>query len=236
MMEPALDSTVCGGFRRVRTPLRGVALAMALLGGSCTSLVEAGEVKTTTFLIPQVGISYTAFLPPGDPRVGRPVIETRVYLNVEAFPGSNAANFTTDLGLPIDPLPGNSNVFFANGADLGWSGVGVFTHFESTQEYNGTFISRLFGAETPSENFAGRVLECTRIEVDYIAGPTFPPADMNCDSVISVGDIGPFVLALTDPDGYAAQFPACNIDNGDINSDGAVTVGDIGGFVELLLG
>lgn len=57
--------------------------------------------------------------------------------------------------------------------------------------------------------------------------------DMNCDGVVSPSDIGPFVLALTDPFGYAAAFPACDIHNADINGDNLVTVGDIGGFVAL---
>ncbi|MGE3181156.1 MAG: autotransporter-associated beta strand repeat-containing protein [Phycisphaerae bacterium] len=60
--------------------------------------------------------------------------------------------------------------------------------------------------------------------------------DMNCDGIISVSDIGPFVAALTDPAGYATLFPDCDIHNGDINDDGAVTVGDIGAFVQLLTG
>ncbi|MGE3182849.1 MAG: DNRLRE domain-containing protein [Phycisphaerae bacterium] len=58
--------------------------------------------------------------------------------------------------------------------------------------------------------------------------------DMNCDGVVSVGDIGPFVLALTDPAGYALQFPTCDVLNGDINQDTLVSVGDIGAFVALL--
>ncbi|MGE3180318.1 MAG: hypothetical protein AB7N71_01710 [Phycisphaerae bacterium] len=60
--------------------------------------------------------------------------------------------------------------------------------------------------------------------------------DMNCDGAVTVSDIGPFVLALTNPGGYAAQFPNCDIENGDINNDGAVTVSDIGPFVALLTG
>jgi hypothetical protein len=60
------------------------------------------------------------------------------------------------------------------------------------------------------------------------------PGDMNCDGVITVSDIGPFVLALTDPAEYAAQFPDCNAANADINGDGTVTVSDIGPFVALL--
>ncbi len=60
--------------------------------------------------------------------------------------------------------------------------------------------------------------------------------DMNCDGFVTVGDIGGFVLALTDPTGYAAAFPNCDIFNADVNNDGFVTVGDIGGFVTLLTG
>lgn len=60
--------------------------------------------------------------------------------------------------------------------------------------------------------------------------------DMNCDGTVSVGDIGGFVLALTDPAGYAAQFPDCDINNADINGDMNVSVGDIGLFVALLTG
>lgn len=64
----------------------------------------------------------------------------------------------------------------------------------------------------------------------------FLTGDMNCDGLVSVADIGPFVLGLTDPTGYAAQFPACDALNGDTNNDGLVSVSDIGGFVALLTG
>lgn len=66
--------------------------------------------------------------------------------------------------------------------------------------------------------------------------PVVSIGDMNCDGVVSVADIGGFVLALTDPIGYAAQFPACDIENADLNDDGQVTVADIGPFVALLTG
>ncbi|MGE3181115.1 MAG: hypothetical protein AB7N71_05745 [Phycisphaerae bacterium] len=58
--------------------------------------------------------------------------------------------------------------------------------------------------------------------------------DMNCDGVVSVSDIGGFVLALTDPAGYAAQFPNCDINNADVNQDLSISVSDIGPFVALL--
>lgn len=58
--------------------------------------------------------------------------------------------------------------------------------------------------------------------------------DLNCDGKIDFGDINPFVLALTDPNGYAQAFPDCNILTGDINQDGKVDFGDINPFVALL--
>ncbi|MDX2199884.1 MAG: hypothetical protein SF069_13050 [Phycisphaerae bacterium] len=69
--------------------------------------------------------------------------------------------------------------------------------------------------------------------------PSAPPiliGDMNCDGIVSVGDIAGFVLALTDPAGYASTYPTCNINAGDINGDSVISVGDIAGFVTLLTG
>lgn len=62
------------------------------------------------------------------------------------------------------------------------------------------------------------------------------PGDMNCDGLVSVTDIGPFVLALTNPSGYGDAYPDCRILNGDLTADEQVSVGDIGGFVDLLTG
>lgn len=60
------------------------------------------------------------------------------------------------------------------------------------------------------------------------------PGDLNCDGVISYGDINPFVLALGGQSGYEAQYPGCLWMNADVNGDAAVTYGDINPFVELL--
>ncbi|MDX2198707.1 MAG: immunoglobulin domain-containing protein [Phycisphaerae bacterium] len=72
--------------------------------------------------------------------------------------------------------------------------------------------------------------ESARLEVNVLLG------DMNCDCVVSVSDIGGFVLALVDPAGYPAQFPGCLISNGDMNGDGFASVADISNFVSALVG
>jgi hypothetical protein len=193
-------------------------------------------VETTTFNFAQVGMSYLAFLSGSDPRVGAEVIGGRIYLYVESLPGSDAANFSTNILLPIEVAPDEAFPIVLDGVDLGWSGSGQFEYVTEIPELHGFFISMRFGAETPGFDFNGSVLKGSRIEIDYIPLPTFEPGDMNCDGAVSVGDIGPFVLAVTDPESYEAQFPECDLLNADVNEDGAVSVGDIGAFVSLVTG
>lgn len=58
--------------------------------------------------------------------------------------------------------------------------------------------------------------------------------DANCDRLINNFDIDPFVLALSNPEQYAIQFPDCNIQFMDINGDGFVNNFDIDPFVALI--
>jgi hypothetical protein len=62
----------------------------------------------------------------------------------------------------------------------------------------------------------------------------FSPGDLNCDGAINAFDIDPFVLALTDPAGYAEEYPDCDYMLADINGDGVVNAFDIDPFVALL--
>jgi uncharacterized membrane protein len=60
--------------------------------------------------------------------------------------------------------------------------------------------------------------------------------DANCDHDVNFDDIDPFVLALTDPDQYNAQYgETSDIKYADINGDGAVDFNDIDPFVECLI-
>ncbi|MEW6251145.1 MAG: hypothetical protein AB1716_10895, partial [Planctomycetota bacterium] len=62
------------------------------------------------------------------------------------------------------------------------------------------------------------------------------PGDVNCSGQTDFSDINPFVLALSDPAGYATQYPNCDIRTADCNGDGAVNFDDINPFVALLSG
>lgn len=207
---------------------------LCVTGLSLASMFAAKAMaETITFNFAQVGQSYLALLPADNPAVGQEAVVARVYLDVEVFPGSDAANFFTDIAFPIEPFPGNYGGLALSGKDLNWQGSGVFHYFEETTRFNGVFISTRFGAETPGQDFDGQILETSRIEFDYVAALA---GDMNCDGVVSVADIGGFVLALTDPADYAAQFPDCDINNADVGGDGTISVADIGPFVGVLTG
>ena len=72
------------------------------------------------------------------------------------------------------------------------------------------------------------------IGADETTARPYLDGDMNCDDFRTTSDIAGFVLALTDPVGYAMSFPDCEIANGDANRDGVVSVSDIAAFVALL--
>ena len=73
---------------------------------------------------------------------------------------------------------------------------------------------------------------------DPCAGPTICRGDLNCDGVISFGDINPFVLALSNWTEWKNTYPDCPEQNADINGDGqyggANGFGDINPFVNLI--
>ncbi len=60
--------------------------------------------------------------------------------------------------------------------------------------------------------------------------------DLNCDGVVDLVDINPFVLLMTNYQAYLATFPYCLAINGDIDNDGQITFADINPFVLLLSG
>ncbi|MGD8453968.1 MAG: hypothetical protein PVJ57_19300 [Phycisphaerae bacterium] len=65
---------------------------------------------------------------------------------------------------------------------------------------------------------------------------SYNPGDLNCDGLVNNFDISPFILAVTNPDGYAHQYPDCDIMLGDINGDDLVNNFDIAPFISLLTG
>jgi hypothetical protein len=117
--------------------------------------IASAQAETATFKFAALGSSFSAALPADSPLIGKEIVSARIYLDVESFPGSDAANFFTDISFPIEPFPGNTNALVLVGADLGWSGSGTFHYFEETTRFNGVFAPYRYGGETPGEDFDG---------------------------------------------------------------------------------
>jgi RHS repeat-associated protein len=63
---------------------------------------------------------------------------------------------------------------------------------------------------------------------------TMPRVKGNCDGLVNSFDVDPFIMALTNPSGYAATYPDCMIELGDLNGDGLVNTGDLNLFTDVL--
>ena len=107
---------------------------------------------------------------------------------------------------------------------------------------NGGFVSLFMAPRSPT---VGLTFHAYEFPLDPVLRPqlvlTAQPiqnnqGDLNCDSAFNVQDIQPFALALTNPAGYAATFPACNIQRADVNNDGTVDGRDVAAFVDALIG
>ncbi|MBL8879985.1 MAG: hypothetical protein JNG88_12770 [Phycisphaerales bacterium] len=76
-----------------------------------------------------------------------------------------------------------------------------------------------------------RILGVTEIIPIQFGGLEQLRADMNCDGRVNNFDIDGFVLALSDPASYSANYPDCNVLNADANGDDVVNNFDIDSFV-----
>ncbi|MGP1345645.1 MAG: hypothetical protein ACTS3F_03120 [Phycisphaerales bacterium] len=151
--------------------LIGAATVAAGAGGIGTATASAAQIETREFFFAGVGSSYFAAIFAGDPIIGKEIVETRITLNVN-ITGGDAANFETDVTLPIIPFEGNQEFVFLTGDMLGWSGTDQFSYSVTTDMLNGVFRAGGYGGETPGQGFSGSILEGSVIEVDYIVpGP-----------------------------------------------------------------
>lgn len=178
-----------------------------------------------TFPFAQVGNSYTAAIFDGHPIAGRRVIRTEVVLRVEVNPGSNAADFATDILLPIIADSGDS-VFTLNGSDQNWSGSGTFEFRETTTRYNGPIRTGRYGAE--SFGVQGRILDDSGITVFFQAGRCVADVDDGTgtgtpDGGVTIDDLLYYL------DRFAAGDLRADVDDGTGTGtpDGGVTIDDL---------
>jgi hypothetical protein len=87
--------------------------------------------------------------------------------------------------------------------------------------------------DTPVNSITEAAVDAVRL-YDISCDLTAETGDLNCDGAVNAFDIDAFVLAITDPAGYAAAYPACSYLLADCNGDGSVNAFDIDPFVALL--
>jgi hypothetical protein len=109
-----------------------------------------------------------------------------------------------------------------------------FTVIVAAGGLNGAFAGAPISCASTEQYHWQVIYEPNEVTIRLAAITDGFPGDLNCDCIVSVGDISAFVLALTDADAYASLYPDCGIENADVNADGVVSVGDISGFVALL--
>ena len=117
--------------------------------------------------------------------------------------------------------------------------VGVLVSEQTPIGESGDFLWLNNGVDTPWFYNAGAATANVAYVVelqDAFSCITCTPGDANCDGAVNFADIDPFVMALTDPTGYAARYPDCDRICSDISGDGAVNFADIDPFVALLTG
>lgn len=135
--------------------------------------------------------------------------------------GLALTDFGADLGayldqvvLPIVPAAANRVVFLQS------AGVGINNSFDPVFGDTTGYDAVLIAAGTADA--CGGFIRC----------------DSNCNGVVNVGDIGAFVLALTQGQAaYEQQFPTCSfLCNNDADESGHISVTDIAAFVQCVTG
>jgi subtilisin family serine protease len=119
--------------------------------------------------------------------------------------------------------------FIANGTfdPLYIRGYGVVNAYAASQDCNGNGLPDL------ADITAGTSTDANGNGVPDECEPML--GDMDCNYVVDLNDVAPFVLALMSPADYQSQFPICDLQHADLNSDGLIDGRDIQSFVELLL-
>jgi hypothetical protein len=118
-------------------------------------------------------------------------------------------------------------------SETGWT-QRVYSLATTADHHSTVYVRWVMGPTDGGVTYPGWNLD--DIEIWALVPAPDVMGDMNCDLVVDFFDINPFVLALTNPAGYAATYPQCNILHGDINGDGNVEFGDINPFITLLTG
>lgn len=166
----------------------------------------------------------------------------------DVIDGAALAAFDADLAVGAAGATGNLTARLTNG------GFGIDNQLITFRfDADGDGTPEVFTANTNAAGDAAAVVVSTRPVGDQTtftaewngvvatanatANVRIVPSigDMDCNGTVASTDIEPFVLALADPAGYQAAYPACNINHADIDGNNSADGADIQPFIQLLL-
>ncbi|MCC7147302.1 MAG: PEP-CTERM sorting domain-containing protein [Phycisphaeraceae bacterium] len=176
----------------------------------------------------------------------------RVY-GAQSLPGEGQAVGSSLSGF-LDPL--NPSAPTAAGADLlyeiswdkaqGDPGLNAWLHqsaaFAVTEAYAYFAVvgySQVYGQEQIGWYESDMVISYLANAVDNIAlrvPLSITPGDFNGDGTVTLSDVNPFKLALTDVQSLYLQYPDLDLPAADPDGDGQITLSDIPVFKSLLAG
>jgi hypothetical protein len=187
-------------------------------------VVDAGN--RTTITIRNVATSLHASIDPVTPgsRVTPvPSVTIRFQRPVSGFDMTDLV-LTRNGGTNL--LTGAESLTSGNGQDWLLSGLSPLTSSP------GSYQLRLLAAGSGIVDNQGVPLTSDAT----VAWTTYARGDVNGDGIVSNQDIAAFVLLLSDPASWSAQYPQLPADVGDLNADAVVNNQDIAPFVAALTG
>ena len=135
---------------------------------------------------------------------------------LSSYNGSSTLTDANSLAFVLpQPLPTGVTL----GADGGLSGTPTET---------GTFAPYVHVTDSLGRS------DQTQLTLTIVSDCPYAIGDTNCDGDVNNFDIDAFVLALVDPQGYAAAYPDCDRSHADLDQDGTVSNFDIDPFVDAL--
>ncbi len=90
-------------------------------------------------------------------------------------------------------------------------------------------VSRVF------EDTPGSAMADAQFMMTFDSAPEPILGDLDCSGDVDAGDVGPFVQAMLDPDGYDAAYPDCDKNLADMNQDLILNGDDIATFAAAVL-
>ncbi|MFO0973980.1 MAG: sialidase family protein [Phycisphaerae bacterium] len=171
-----------------------------------------------------------------------PTAQTSQLMYTYSYDGGHTWDANTIVSLPFDshvgwPMQNKIGDYYDMVSDNVGANVAYAATFNGEQDVYflriGEFDCNADGVPDPTDLLFGYSTDFNGNgipdECDFLG-------DANCDDLVNLADIPPFVQLLVDPAGYAMTYPSCPPFRTDIDGSGLADGADIRVFVRILLG